>query len=88
MDYFLKYKSLPTLQVFGIESEKIKSEVLKTTIVEQIKNVYRNQINATDLPFVKEQFLEFCKNQKMKNAIISSADYLKLGEFDKIRNGC
>jgi len=85
MDYFLKYKSVPTLQVFGIESEKIKSEVLKTSIIEQIKNVYRNQINATDLPFVKEQFLEFCKNQKMKNAIISSADYLKLGEFDKIR---
>ena len=91
MDYFLKYKSVPTLQVFGIESEKIKSEVLKTSIVEQIKNVYRNQIGtpnqpgAQDLPFVKEQFLEFCKNQKMKNAIISSADYLKLGEFDKIR---
>jgi len=85
MDYFLKYKALPTLQVFGIESEKIKSEVLKTAMIEQIKNVYRNQLNASDLPFVKEQFLEFCKNQKMKNAIISSADYLKLGEFDKIR---
>ncbi len=85
MDYFLKYKSVPTLQVFGIESEKIKSEVLKAAIIEQIKNVYKNQIGAQDLPFVKEQFLEFCKNQKMKNAIISSADYLKLGDFDKIR---
>ena len=91
MDYFLKYKSVPTLQVFGIESEKIKSDVLKTSIIEQIKNVYKNQIGtpnhpgAQDLPFVKEQFLEFCKNQKMKNAIISSADFLKLGEFDKIR---
>ncbi len=85
MDYFLKYKTCPTLQVFGIESEKIKSDLLKVSIVEQLKNVYRNQINSTDLPFVKEQFLEFCKNQKMKNAIISSADYLKLGDFDKIR---
>lgn len=85
IDYFLKYKTCPTLQVFGIESEKIKSDLLKVSIVEQLKNVYRNQISSTDLPFVKEQFLEFCKNQKMKNAIISSADYLKLGEFDKIR---
>lgn len=85
MDYFLKYKSCPTLQVFGIESEKIKSDVLKVSIVEQLRHVYTNQINSTDLPFIKEQFLEFCKNQKMKNAIISSADYLKLGEFDKIR---
>ncbi len=85
MDYFLRYKTCPTLQVFGIESEKLKSEVLKVSIIEQLKNVYKNQINSNDLPFVKEQFLEFCKNQKMKNAIISSADYLKLGEFDKIR---
>jgi len=85
MDYFLKYKSIPTLQVFAVEAEKVRSDVLKVSIVEQIKNVYKNQVDAIDLPFVKEQFLEFCKNQKMKNAIISSADYLKLGEFDKIR---
>ena len=86
MDYFIKYKSCPTLQVFGIESEKLKSDVLKASIIQQLKYVFGNQIHATDLPFIKEQFLEFCKNQKMKNAILASTDYLKLGDFEKIRN--
>jgi hypothetical protein len=85
MDYFMKYKSCPTIQVFGIQLEKEKSDVLKSAVEEQLKNVYRNHVQSTDLPFIKEQFLEFCKNQKMKNAIISSADYLKIGEFDQIR---
>ena len=85
MAYFLKYKSCPTLQVFGIQSEEIKSGVLKAAVIEQLKNVYTNHIDSSDLKFIMEQFLEFCKNQKMKNAIISSTDYLKLGEYDQIR---
>jgi len=85
MTYYIKYKTCPTLQVFAIESDKIKNAVLKTSIIEQLRNVYTHYINSPDLPFIKEQFLEFCKNQKMKNAIIASTDYLKLGEFDQIR---
>ena len=84
MDYFLKYKSCPTLQVFSVQSQEIKSEILKTSVIEQLRNVY-GYIDSSDLKFVSEQFLEFCKNQKMKNAIISSTDYLKLGEYDEIR---
>ncbi len=85
MEYFTQYKSQPTLQVFGIKSEEIRSNVLKAAVIEQVKNVYRYHINSPDLKFISEQFLEFCKNQKMKNAINNSADYLKLGEYDKIR---
>lgn len=85
MDYFMKYKSCPTPQVFAIQLEEAKSDVLKAAVSDQLRNIYTNHLGANDLPFIKEQFLEFCKNQKMKNAIISSADYLKLGEFDQIR---
>jgi archaellum biogenesis ATPase FlaH len=85
MDYFLKYKSCPTLQVFIIKTNEIKSDILNAAVVEQLKNVYTNHIQSPDLKFISEQFLEFCKNQKMKNAIISSTDFLKLGEYDQIR---
>ena len=34
---------------------------------------------------MKEEFLTFCKNQKLKNAIISSVDLLKLGQYDSIK---
>jgi hypothetical protein len=85
MAYFMKYKSCPTPQVFAIQIEDTKSDILRESVVAQCRNVYTNHINSSDLPFIKEQFLEFCKNQKMKNAIISSADYLKIGEFEQIR---
>ena len=44
------------------------------------------KVSDSDLKFVKEQFLEFCKNQKLKNAIIESADLLSLGQYDKIKS--
>lgn len=86
MDYFVKYKTLPTLQVFGIQTTEIKNEVLKVSVIEQLSNVYTHHIpHSTDLKFVMETFLDFCKNQKMKNAIISSSDFLKIGKYDEIR---
>ena len=85
IEYFKQYKSCPTLQVFGILITEIKSDILRVAVEEQVKNVWRYTITSTDLNFISEQFLQFCKNQKMKNAIISSADYLKFGEYDKIR---
>ena len=84
MEYFLKYKSLPTFQVFSIKMMEIKNDVLKTSVYEQLKHA-SHHIGSEDLTFIKEQFLEFCKNQKMKNAILASADHLRLGEYDHIR---
>jgi replicative DNA helicase len=85
MAYFLKYKACPTAQVFRIQLEEIKSDVLKAAVYEQLKNVYEHYIGSQDLNFVAEEFLEFCKNRKMKNAIVSSTDYLKVGDYDQIR---
>jgi len=85
ISYYIKYKSCPTLQVFGVLVNSIKSDVLKASVVEQLKNIFKNYMSSPDLKFVMEQFLEFCKNQKMKNAIIFSTDYLKLGQYDEIR---
>lgn len=85
MEYYLQYKSAPTLQVFKIKHDDIKQDDLKAAVVEQLKAIYMVYSKATDLSFVMEQFLEFCKNQKMKNAILSSGDYLRLGQYDEIR---
>jgi replicative DNA helicase len=84
-DYFIKYKSTPTGNVFKVEVDRIENIILKTTINEQLK-VIASKAKDTDLPYVKEQFLEFCRNQKLKNAIISSVDYLKLGQYDQIKH--
>ena len=83
--YFNEYKDLPTLTVFKIKVDEVDDELLKRSIVDNLKLVYQ-KVSDNDLKFVKEQFLEFCKNQKLKNAIIESADLLALGQYDKIKN--
>ena len=84
MDYFLKYKSCPTFHVFALMMNDLKSDMMKGVIHEQLKRAAAH-IASEDLTYIKEQFLEFCKNQKMKNAILASSEHLKLGEYDYIR---
>ena len=85
MTYFVSHKSLPTPLTFKVELSKLDNEVLKFSIVEQLRYSHQH-IKDTDLPYVKEQFLAFCTNQKMKNAILASVDLLKLGEYDQIKS--
>ena len=85
LSYFMEFKELPTMVVFKINVDKIENEKFKKLIIEQLKVVHQ-KITDSDLKFVKEQFLEFCKNQTLKTAIIESADLLKSGQYDKIKS--
>ena len=38
-----------------------------------------------DLEYVKEEFTNFCKNQQLKKALMTSVDMLKMGDFESIR---
>jgi len=83
--YFNEYRDLPTLNVFKIKLETVTNEALKLSIVNNLKVVYQ-KMNDGDLTFIKEQFLEFCKNQKLKNAINESVDLLSSGQYEKIKS--
>ena len=83
-DYYIQYKDVPTMNVFKVKLDSIENIVLKTSIKEQLRSIY-SHISDSDIKFVKEQFLEFCKNQKLKRAIWVSTDYLKLGQYDNIK---
>lgn len=85
VSYFMEYKDIPTMNVFKVRVDGVDNEVLKASIVDQLKIVYRN-VSDSDINFVKEQFLEFCKNQKMKEAILNSVDLIKTGQYDTISN--
>ena len=63
ISYFLQYKELPSMQVFKIRVSTISNEVLKASVVDSLRSVY-TKLSDNDLQFVREQFLEFCKNQK------------------------
>jgi replicative DNA helicase len=83
--YFSFYKTLPTLEVFRIEIDKIRDEVLKLGVKEQLRNIFQRK-NDEDLQYVKDQFLDFAKNQAIKSAIIRSVDLLSGGRYGEIKD--
>lgn len=83
-EYFIQYKDLISLTVFGAETNKLSDDVLKAAIQEQLKKSYK-EITSGDLTYVKNEFLEFCKHQKIKSAISESIDLLKSKQFDTIK---
>ena len=83
-DYYDKYHTTITMDVLKIELQKLENEVLQVALKEELRNSY--QATTDDLEYVQEEFTKFCKNQEMKAAILDSADLLKDGDFDGIRN--
>lgn len=85
VDYFTDYKTLPTLEVFKIEMEKSKDEILKTAVKEQLRTAFQRK-GDDDLKYIQDSFLDFAKNQALKSAIIRSVDLLQIGQYGEIKN--
>jgi len=83
--YFQEYTTAPTLDVFKIKLQDIDNEVLKTSIVETLKDSYRH-LESNDLDFIKSETLNFCKNQCIKRAILDSVELLRKGQYDAIKS--
>ena len=83
-EYFVKYKTPPTMEAVKVIMEEVDNPTLKTTIVDSLRNAW-NHREATDLPFVQEKTLEFCKNQVLKSAIMESVTLLENQNYDGIK---
>ena len=81
--YYDKYHTTPSLEVLKVELQKIDNDVLKISIKEELKQAYVS--SDDDLKYVQEEFTNFCRNQQLKKALMSSVDLLKAGDFDGIR---
>ena len=82
--YFDKYHSTPTLDTLHIEVKKIDNDVLKTAVIEQLKEAYK--ASNEDAEYVENEFSNFCKNQQLKKALLTSVDLLGNGMYDDIRH--
>jgi len=82
--YFDKYHTTITMDVLKVELQKVDNDILQIALKEELRNSY--QASQDDLEYVQEEFATFCKNQEMKQAILSSTDLLKQSDFDGIRN--
>jgi len=83
LSYYEKYHTTPSLEVLKVELKKVENEVLQIAIKESLKEAYVT--TEADLKYVQEEFTNFCKNQQLKKALLSSVDLLKAGDFDGIR---
>jgi replicative DNA helicase len=81
--YYGKYHTTPSMEILKVELQKVKNDVLKISIKEQLKLAY--EASDEDLEYVQEEFSTFCKNQQLKKALLSSVDLLNAGDFDGIK---
>jgi replicative DNA helicase len=84
LTHFREYKTPPSKDVLKVKITEIENDILKATILEQLKDVIRF-MESDDLTFVKDEILKFCKNQEIKQAIMDSVSLLKHGNFDEIK---
>ena len=84
LKYFDEYETMPTLDVLKVKINTIERDVLKTSVVDTLKFAW-NHLSSDDLVYVKEQVLDFCKNQSIKNAILDSVSLLEDGKYDTIK---
>jgi len=85
LSYHEEYRKPPTLDVFKSQLSKVDNEVLKKTVVEQLRHVF-TQIGNVDLDYIKNEFTSFCINQNLKGVILQSVDLLKAGSYDRIKD--
>ena len=83
LKYYDKYHTTPTLEVLKVELQKVDNEVLQVSIKDQLKQAY--VASDDDLEYVQEEFTNFCRNQQLKRALMTSVDLLKAGDFEAIR---
>ena len=85
LGYHEEYRKPPTLDVFKSQLSKVDNEVLKKTVVEQLRHVF-TQVGNVDLDYIKNEFTSFCINQNLKGVILQSVDLLKAGSYDRIKD--
>ena len=83
LKYYKKYHTNPSLDYLQVEVKKIDNEVLKVAVIEQLKESLKASVEDRD--YVENEFSNFCKNQQLKKAILSSVDLLQKGLWDDIR---
>ena len=81
---FFKYKVQPSAEVLKSEIIGIEDAVLKETVIANLKEAYKH-LDSQDLEYIQEKTIDFCKNQEIKTAILSSVDLLKSGNYDAIK---
>lgn len=81
--HYLEYKSAPSLTVFRVEIDAVEHDILKKSVVDQLKESFK-KMEDDDITYVKKKFLEFAKNQYMAHALLEAVDLHAARRHDEI----
>lgn len=84
LKYYQQYHAVATIAVLKYEIDSIDDELLKEEVIGTLRSVVSNT-KETDLQFIKDATIEFCRNQEIRYAIYEAVDLLKDGDFDRIK---
>ena len=83
--YYDEYRKCITLDVFKVKTQEVENDVLKLSIIENLKDVFRH-LESPDLDFIEDKALDFFKNQTLKSAIVQSVEIMEAkGDFEQIK---
>lgn len=87
-DFKIEFKTYPTKQTLeSIFNTKYKDEIEPS--IKQLKDFFcrctSGENNNINKDYVKSKALEFCKKQKLKEAMIKSVDLLKKSSYEEIK---
>ena len=86
IDFYQKYKDSPGLDYFKAEMVGMDDKsTLRTEVISFLREAWSYTTHAGDLEYVQDKFLDFAKNQTLKNAILKSADLLQRGDYGQIK---
>lgn len=84
LKYYYKYHAAPTMDVLSVETKKIENEVLKVSVIDQLREAHKT--SNEDREYVEQEFANFCRNQQLKKAIFLLPELLNEGQYDDIRH--
>lgn len=85
IEYFDKYHTTPSQEILAVEIKKLENDVLKTALIETLKEAYKGA-DDKDLEYIQQEFTSFCQFQQMKKAILTSTDLLEVGDLEGIQH--
>lgn len=84
IEYYNEYKKTPSANYFKSEFRSIESDTLRVSVLDELQKAW-NSREDEDLEYVKNEFLNFAKNQRVKEAILSSVSLVKQGNYERIK---
>ena len=69
LEYHNEYRKPPTLDVFKSQLSKVDNDILKKTVIDQLKHVH-TQIGNVDLDYIKNEFKDFSDHFSIEMILI------------------